>query len=348
MTGAPKVAALDVIAELESTGREAYCGAIGFASPVAGLELSVAIRTFEQRGDALWLGAGGGVVADSDPAAEAAEAATKAAPLLAAIGAVRAATRDAAPFGRRRRSPEPLRLGPRPVPRPEAAAGRLHHRPGPRRRRAAPRRAHAPPGAQRARPLRHVAARARRRPARRRGRRAPVGAPPAPDRAPGARRRDRARGRRRAPPRAAGPAQLAAVCVPGGLGAHKWRDRRLLDALSARVAPAVPLLVDLDGLVLEASRASVFAVTRRHALTPPLDGRILPGVTRADVLAAADALGLDVREDELPLEHLEAADEVFLTGALRGVEPVRGGEVTAALADEVAAAAHATATVSFP
>jgi para-aminobenzoate synthetase/4-amino-4-deoxychorismate lyase len=36
VTGAPKVAALDVIAELESTGREAYTGAIGFASPVAG------------------------------------------------------------------------------------------------------------------------------------------------------------------------------------------------------------------------------------------------------------------------------------------------------------------------
>ena len=52
VTGAPKLAALDVIAELESTGREAYTGAIGFASPLAGLELSVAIRTFEVRGAA--------------------------------------------------------------------------------------------------------------------------------------------------------------------------------------------------------------------------------------------------------------------------------------------------------
>ena len=47
VTGAPKVQALHVIAELEATGREVYTGAIGFASPHAGLELSVAIRTFE-------------------------------------------------------------------------------------------------------------------------------------------------------------------------------------------------------------------------------------------------------------------------------------------------------------
>ena len=86
ITGAPKIAAQNVIAELESTGREAYTGAIGFASPVAGLELSVAIRTFEFAADDVWLGVGGGVVADSDPAAEARECAVKAAPLLEAIG----------------------------------------------------------------------------------------------------------------------------------------------------------------------------------------------------------------------------------------------------------------------
>ena len=47
----------------------------------------MAIRTFEFAGDRAWLGVGGGVVADSDPAAEARECAVKAAPLLAAIGA---------------------------------------------------------------------------------------------------------------------------------------------------------------------------------------------------------------------------------------------------------------------
>ena len=47
VTGAPKVQALHVIAELEGAARDVYTGAIGFASPVAGLELNVAIRTFE-------------------------------------------------------------------------------------------------------------------------------------------------------------------------------------------------------------------------------------------------------------------------------------------------------------
>ena len=87
VTGAPKVQALHVISELEATGREVYTGAIGFVSPHAGLELSVAIRTFEARDGRLWLGAGGGIVADSDPEAELEECLVKARPLIAAIGA---------------------------------------------------------------------------------------------------------------------------------------------------------------------------------------------------------------------------------------------------------------------
>ena len=85
VTGAPKVQALHVISELESTGREVYTGAIGYASPHAGLELNVAIRTFEARAGRLWLGAGGGIVADSDPHAELEECLVKARPLIAAI-----------------------------------------------------------------------------------------------------------------------------------------------------------------------------------------------------------------------------------------------------------------------
>ncbi len=86
VTGAPKVQSLRVIAELERTGREVYTGAIGFASPLAGLECSVAIRTLELGGGRLWLGAGGGIVADSTPARELEEALTKARPIAAAIG----------------------------------------------------------------------------------------------------------------------------------------------------------------------------------------------------------------------------------------------------------------------
>jgi para-aminobenzoate synthetase / 4-amino-4-deoxychorismate lyase len=86
VTGAPKVQSLHVIAELEPVGREVYTGAIGFASPVAGLELSVAIRTLELGAGRLWLGAGGGIVADSEPRRELEEALSKARPIAAAAG----------------------------------------------------------------------------------------------------------------------------------------------------------------------------------------------------------------------------------------------------------------------
>ena len=75
-----------MIAALEPVGREVYTGAIGFASPVSGLELNVAIRTLECGDGRLWLGAGGGIVADSDPRSELEEALSKARPIAAAIG----------------------------------------------------------------------------------------------------------------------------------------------------------------------------------------------------------------------------------------------------------------------
>ena len=76
--------------------------------------------------------------------------------------------------------------------------------------------------------------------------------------------------------------------LAGGLGEHKWVDRSLLDeAQAALPAGALPLIVDADGAVLEASRANLFAVRDGALFTPPLDGRILPGVTRARVIEIA-------------------------------------------------------------
>jgi len=88
VTGAPKLAAMAAIAKLEPAAREAYTGAIGFASPVWGAEWSVAIRTLEVSADGhAWIGVGGAVVADSSPEDEAREAVTKVAPVLGALGA---------------------------------------------------------------------------------------------------------------------------------------------------------------------------------------------------------------------------------------------------------------------
>src|SRR5262249_1514261 len=51
---------------------------------------------------------------------------------------------------------------------------------------------------------------------------------------------------------------LRSITVDGGLGEHKWVDRRLLDRAAASLSPGeLPLLLDAEGSVLEASRASV-------------------------------------------------------------------------------------------
>ena len=114
---------------------------------------------------------------------------------------------------------------------------------------------------------------------------------------------------------------LHSLVLAGGLGAHKWADRSLLDEAQAGLpADAVPLILDQDGSVLEASRANVFAVRHGTLVTPPADGRILPGVTRMRVLEIAAAAGLETGEAELSRDDLLAADEVFLTGSVRGIE----------------------------
>lgn len=74
------------------------------------------------------------------------------------------------------------------------------------------------------------------------------------------------------------------------------------------------------GRVLEGSASTVFCVKDNVATTPPLSDGVLPGVTRARVLAA---LGRDnSREAHLTVDDLRSADEVFLTNALMGVMPV--------------------------
>lgn len=83
VTGAPKLAALEVIRRLEPVPRGVYCGAVGWVDGEAHAgELNVAIRTFWIENEALHLGTGGGITYDSDPGGEWAETELKAANLL--------------------------------------------------------------------------------------------------------------------------------------------------------------------------------------------------------------------------------------------------------------------------
>ena len=74
--------------------------------------------------------------------------------------------------------------------------------------------------------------------------------------------------------------------------------------------------------MLEAARANVFAVHDGALFTPPLDGRILPGVTRARVIELAESAAIPVHERPLHRNDLLRADEVLLTGSVRGIQRV--------------------------
>ncbi|MEQ8266368.1 MAG: aminodeoxychorismate synthase component I [Parvibaculum sp.] len=78
VTGAPKRRAMEIIAELEPTARGPYCGAIGYLGTDGGMDTSIAIRTIVVKGTRATFQAGGGIVADSVPAAEYEETLAKA------------------------------------------------------------------------------------------------------------------------------------------------------------------------------------------------------------------------------------------------------------------------------
>ncbi len=78
LSGAPKVRAMQIIDELESARREIYGGAVGYFSFSGNMDLAITIRTLVIKDGMVHLQAGGGVVADSDPAAEWQESVNKA------------------------------------------------------------------------------------------------------------------------------------------------------------------------------------------------------------------------------------------------------------------------------
>lgn len=85
VTGAPKIRAMEIIDELETARRGAYCGAIGWIGLDGAIELSIAIRTLTLTAERIIAQAGGGIVADSDPVGEYHEALAKARALLATL-----------------------------------------------------------------------------------------------------------------------------------------------------------------------------------------------------------------------------------------------------------------------
>jgi para-aminobenzoate synthetase component I len=85
VTGAPKIKAMEIIHDLEPSARGPYCGAIAWLGFDGAMDSSIVIRTLVRNDSALVAQAGGGIVAESDPAREYEESVTKVAPLLSVL-----------------------------------------------------------------------------------------------------------------------------------------------------------------------------------------------------------------------------------------------------------------------
>ena len=78
-----------------------------------------------------------------------------------------------------------------------------------------------------------------------------------------------------------------------------------------------------DGMVSEGSGQNLFAVDGGVLYTPPIDGTLLPGITRSTVLALAEESGLKVSVQPMAREVLYTCDELFLCGTASEITPVR-------------------------
>ncbi len=94
ITGAPKVRAMEIIAELEPTQRGVYCGSIGYISATGAMDTSIVIRTYLVIRGEVYFQAGGGIVADSDPELEYRETLDKARGLIETLVESRVARRE--------------------------------------------------------------------------------------------------------------------------------------------------------------------------------------------------------------------------------------------------------------
>ena len=102
-----------------------------------------------------------------------------------------------------------------------------------------------------------------------------------------------------------------------------------------------------ENRLAEGAISSVFLVADDELLTPPLDTPVLPGITRATVIELANELRIPVREEQLVIDDVLSADELFLTNSLMEIMPAvrverepigteKPGEVTQRLAEAYA------------
>lgn len=127
--------------------------------------------------------------------------------------------------------------------------------------------------------------------------------------------------------------------LPSDAKTHNYLNN-VLARIETRVTDAdAALMLDADGVVAECATANLFFVADDAIRTPSLEGPVLPGVTRAEVIDIARAEGFPVEQGSYVPDDVRGADEAFLTSSVRGIRPVDtvdgvevgGGPVTSLL-----------------
>jgi len=128
----------------------------------------------------------------------------------------------------------------------------------------------------------------------------------------------------------AGPATLQTVktrrvsdrAIPSEAKTHNYLNN-VLARVETRVTGAdEAVLLDDDGHVAECATANLFFVADDAIRTPSLDGPVLPGVTRAEVLDIAREEGFPVEEGAYTPDDVRGADEAFIASSIREIRPV--------------------------
>lgn len=288
VTGAPKVSAMGLIADLEASPRGVYCGAVGVVAPGGDATFNVPIRTVEidlVTGDAA-CGVGGGITWGSEAGAEWDEAMVKAAFLRAEgeeVGLVETLRCEDGTY--------PLLA--RHLARLAGSAGHLGLEVDVDRARAALMREAAAPGG-RVRRVRLVA------------RSGEVEVSSAP-----------------APATAAGPLEVALAKRPVSRWDarlfHKTTRREPYDVARAEVGDAFDVLLwNEEGELTEFTIGNLVAELDGERWTPPRESGLLAGVMRAELLERGE-----LRERVLRVEDLRRATRLWLVNAVRGCVPVR-------------------------
>jgi branched-chain amino acid aminotransferase len=101
-----------------------------------------------------------------------------------------------------------------------------------------------------------------------------------------------------------------------------YLDSLIAKELAAERGAEEAVRLGPDGGVVEGATSNLFIVKARIVETPPLATGILPGITRAHVLACCQQLQIATAERALTTHEVEAADEIFVTSSVRGVVAV--------------------------